>query len=104
MRTLVTNTSGATKHFCFLPPHGLTLANGETTTVDGDLRTVLASGRGRYSGSRDVAALDAAVAAGRVSETQLPDPSSSSSSSSVGCVGRLDFSAFLPPGRCRAAC
>ena len=59
-RTLITNTSGGEKHFGFLPPHGVTLEDAEEHVVDGDLRTILAGGRGRYSRSREITALDAA--------------------------------------------
>ena len=79
-RTLVTNTSGVDAFYGFLPPHGKLLTDGAAETVDGDLRTVLASGRGRYNRHREMAALDSAVAHGNVTEAPLPDPSSSSSS------------------------
>jgi hypothetical protein len=46
-RTRITNMSGVSKHFGFIPPHGKTLADGASVELDGDLRTVLASGRGR---------------------------------------------------------
>jgi hypothetical protein len=78
-RTLVTNTSGANRFFGFLPPHGKPLADGHSVTVDGDLRTVLASGMRRYTRKTELAALDGAVARGEVEESALPDPSSSSS-------------------------
>jgi hypothetical protein len=79
-RTLITNTSGGEKHFGFLPPHGVDLEDGEEHVVDGDLRTILAGGRGRYSRSREIAALDAAVDGGEITSEDHPDPSSSSSS------------------------
>jgi hypothetical protein len=81
-RTLVTNISGEEKHFGFVPPHGVDLEDGGEKVVDGDLRTILAGGRGRYSRSREIAALDAAVEDGVVTVEDHPDPSSSSSSSS----------------------
>jgi hypothetical protein len=42
-KTKVTNVSGGSLHFGFLPPHGATLAAWEEVTYDGDLRTVLAA-------------------------------------------------------------
>jgi len=81
MRTRITNVSGAERHLGFVPPHGVTLASGEDAVTDGDLRTVLASGRGRYSRSREIEALDAEIAAGNVQLETVADPSSSSSSS-----------------------
>jgi hypothetical protein len=79
-RTLITNTSGGEKHFGFIPPHGVTLEDAAEHVVDGDLRTILAGGRGRYSRSREITALDAAVDDGSVTTEDHPDPSSSSSS------------------------
>lgn len=79
MRTKVTNTSGTTRVLGFVPPHGRQLDDGADVVVDGDLRTVLASGRRRYSRSREIAAMDAAIAAGTVTVEGVADPSSSSS-------------------------
>ena len=79
--TRVTNISGATKHFGFIPPHGVDLDDAESVDVAGDLRTVLAGGRNRYSRAREIEAMDDAVQAGDVTVEDIPDPSSSSSSS-----------------------
>lgn len=78
-RTRITNMSGVSKHFGFIPPHGKTLADGASVELDGDLRTVLASGRGRYSRKTELSSFDAAIAAGDVLDEDLADPSSSSS-------------------------
>lgn len=82
MRTRVTNTSGSKQYFGYIPPHGAELNDGADVVVDGDLRTVLAGGRGRYNRKRELAALDSDVDAGVVTVEQVADPSSSSSSSS----------------------
>ena len=79
-RTKITNTSGETRHFGYVPPHGTDIEDGAYVTVEGDLRTVLAGGRGRYSRTRELTALDEDVDAGNVTIEELPDPSSSSSS------------------------
>ena len=83
MRTKITNVSGADRHFGFIPPHGVTLVDGNNVVVDGDLRTVLAGGRGRYTRRREIAALDSDVGSGVITVERVADPSSSSSSSSV---------------------
>ena len=77
-RTSVTNTSGEAKHFAFLPPHGVNMADGEERVFDGDLLTVLAGGRNRYTRRTEVDALDAAVLAGDLVVENLLDLSSSS--------------------------
>lgn len=82
MRTKVTNTSGVDQMFGFIPPHGAALANGAHTVLEGDLRTVLASGRGRYNRRRELDALNGCITEGLVAVEASPDPSSSSSSSS----------------------
>lgn len=80
MRTTVTNNSGETRFFGYIPPHGVELEDGEDVTVDGDLRTTLAGGRNRYGRPQELEALDADVASGDVLVTETPDPSSSSAS------------------------
>ena len=79
-RTTVTNNSGETRFFGYIPPHGVELDDAEDVTVDGDLRTVLATGRGRYSRKTELTALDTDVAEGTVLVAETPDPSSSSAS------------------------
>jgi hypothetical protein len=81
MRTLVTNTSGVSKFFGFVPPHGAQLANGAAVTLEGDLATVLAGGRNRFSRKTELASMRAAIANGDATIADLPDTSSSSSSS-----------------------
>lgn len=82
MRTSITNTAGVAKYFGWLPPHGALLDDGEEKVIEGDLRTILGGGRGRYSRSRELAGLNDAVTHGLVAEAEAPNPSSSSSSSS----------------------
>lgn len=81
-RTKITNNTGATRVFGFIPPHGVQLADGEDITVDGDLRTVLATGRNRYGRSTELAALSKMEARGDITVEELAEPGSSSSSSS----------------------
>ena len=72
MKTRVINTSGEdAKVFAFLPPHGQTLDSNSSVDIEGDLRTVLGSGRARYSRNREIAALDAACADVLLIEQQL---------------------------------
>lgn len=63
--TKITNTSGATKYFGFIPPHGASLASGANVTINGDLRSILASGKGRYSRKLELASIATEEAAGR---------------------------------------
>jgi hypothetical protein len=81
MKTQVENTSGETKYFNYLPPHGRELEAGETIDFDGDLRSVIASGRNRYSRATDIAALDADCEAGDIALTELVEECAGSSSS-----------------------
>jgi hypothetical protein len=80
-RTRVTNQTGEARYFGYIPPHGAQLADGGEVVVDGDLRTVLASGRGRFARPSEMAALDADIEAGNVTVEAAPEVSSSSSSS-----------------------
>ncbi len=81
MKTKVINTSGVEgKHFAFLPPHGRDMGNNEEVEFDGDLRSVIASGRNRYSRAREIAALDAACAGGDLCLVELVEDCCSSSS------------------------
>jgi hypothetical protein len=79
-QTKVINTSGAEKYFGFLPQHGVTLDDNEEVTYDGDLRTILASGRNRYSGSRAVAALQDACDNGQLCLVEIAEDCCASSS------------------------
>lgn len=62
----VKNTSGVTKIFGFLPPHGRELANNEEFTVFGDIRQALGSNQGgeRSVQRRANAAFEAAIESG----------------------------------------
>jgi len=79
-RTLVTNTSGATRFFGFIPPHGAQLANGAGVLLDGDLITLLAGGLNRFSRKTEISALKTEIANGNVVVVDLQDSSSSLSS------------------------
>lgn len=82
MRTSITNTSGEARYFGWIPPHGANLDSGEEKVLEGDLRTILGGGRGRYSRRKELEALNDAVTRGLVAEAEAVGPSSSSSSSS----------------------
>lgn len=79
-QTRVTNTSGASQYLGFLPPHGKTLANGAEVVIEGDLRTILASGRGRYTRKNEETSLAALVAAGDVVVQEMTNEECVSSS------------------------
>ena len=80
MKTQVENTSGASRFFGYLPPHGRALANSEEVVFDGDLRSALAAGRNRYGRPTELASLEADCAAGDVCLTELVEDCCSSSS------------------------
>jgi hypothetical protein len=82
MKTIITNVCGKTRFFGFLPPHGRTLTANQAVTFDGDLRTVLASGRNRFSGARAIKSLNAAEA-GLDIEYVAVQPAAEQSSSSL---------------------
>ena len=66
MQTRITNVSGKTMYFGWVPPHGVSLANNAEVTIDGDIFTVLASGRGRYSRKTELTAMKASRDASNV--------------------------------------
>lgn len=67
LTTTVRNVSGVTKFFSFLPPHGRTLAAGETLLVDGDLRDRLARHKRKFT------ALNNALVNGKLALVDTPD-------------------------------
>ena len=75
MRTRILNKSGATRFFGYIPPHGAWIADGASVVVDGDLRTVLAGGRGRFSRSLELAAFTTDEDSGAITVTSMPEPS-----------------------------
>jgi hypothetical protein len=66
-KTVVRNTSGAERHFPFLPPHGRTLADDGDFIFKGDLFAVLWKNNGR-----EFDALNTAVEAGDLTIIQTP--------------------------------
>lgn len=78
MKTQITNNA-ADRYIGYLPPHGKQVAQAEAVLVDGDLRTVLGSGRNRYGRSTEIASLDADLAAGDISYVEVAEEGSSSS-------------------------
>jgi hypothetical protein len=78
MKTQITNNAAA-RFIGYLPPHGKILANGASELVEGDLRTVLGGGRNRYGRPAEIAALDADLASGDITYTEVAEQNSSSS-------------------------
>lgn len=78
MRTTLVNTSGVRRYFGYILPHGRELAADEVLTVNGDLRTVLASGAGRYNRGRELDSLNYDVAHNNIEYTVDTTDSSSS--------------------------
>ncbi len=72
LTTTVKNGSGGTKVFGYLPPHGLTLADGESVTFDGDMIGRLLMGAGVGSGTRDLDAMLDDIASGSLVISALP--------------------------------
>jgi hypothetical protein len=78
MKTQITNNA-ASRFIGYLPPHGKVLANGAAELVDGDLRSVLATGRNRYGRPTEIAALNADLASGDITYVEVAEEGSSSS-------------------------
>ena len=73
--TVVQNTSGVTKTFSFLPPHGVRLADDATYTWFGTLTDIGGSaGQEPASRKRSYDALTAAIAAGDLLVLSTPSP------------------------------
>lgn len=70
--TTVKNTSGKTKRFSFLPPHGRMLANNETVTFVGDMISALYSPD--KSTKRQIAALERALLNNEIEILHGPAP------------------------------
>lgn len=70
----VKNTSGVTKIFGFLPPHGRELANNEEFTVFGDIRQALGGNQGgeRSVQRRAHVAFEAAIESGDLTIVNSP--------------------------------
>ena len=79
MRTEITNISGEARHFGWIPPHGADLADGESVTIEGEFRTILAGGRNRYSRKSELAGLNEDIQLGRATVETVVGTSSSSS-------------------------
>jgi hypothetical protein len=74
--TTVKNTSGVSKFFGFLPPHGRTLASNEEFTVFGNILQALGASRGSGGGvlRRDQIAFESAIESGKLTIVQTPSP------------------------------
>lgn len=70
--SVVKNTSGGTKKFGFLPPHGRELADQEELTILGNLYDAVT--RGDRGAERNLNALKNALAAEDLAIKSLPNP------------------------------
>lgn len=70
----VKNTSGGTKTFSFLPPHGRELAANEELTIYGNVFDAVAIGVDRVGQRRKMEALLNAIEAGELSVVRTPAP------------------------------
>lgn len=66
---------GVDRHFGFLPEHGRKLNSGVQVIIEGDLRTLLATPRGKRYGPklREMASMQALIDAGQVEYESLPE-------------------------------
>lgn len=78
MKTQITNNA-ADRFIGYLPPHGQTVAQDDSVLVEGDLRSLLGGGRNRYGRPSEIAALDADLASGDITYTEVAEENSSSS-------------------------
>lgn len=70
----IKNTSGKSRIFGFIPPHGRTLAANEEYSIFGDIRNALGGNRGpeRSVARRDMIAFEAAIASGDLQILETP--------------------------------
>lgn len=68
----VKNTSGGTKRFPVIPPHGVQLTNNEEVTVFGDIREAV--NRGDRSGRKHMDSLEAILRNGGLQIVYTPAP------------------------------
>ena len=69
----VRNTSGVTKRFMGLPPHGRTLEDGEEYSIWGDLLEAIFL-HGRDAGQRFAASFEALLDSGDLTIVKTPSP------------------------------
>ena len=74
LKSVVKNTSGYTRTFGFLPPHGVTLTADEEYEVFGNILDALGSGRSRYAQRRAHAAFQDAIDRGDIALVSTPNP------------------------------
>jgi len=72
--TTVKNTSGASKRFSFLPPHGKEMASNEEYTFEGDLVSAVRRPGGFVASKRVIAGLTAALENGDLEVIKTPAP------------------------------
>jgi hypothetical protein len=92
IQTTVTNTTSNSLVFGFLPPHGRTLAAGESLTIDGDIQDYFRTGGGR-TWQRKKTAFDNAITSKflRVDVDHLHIAYCAADSSTVLAVGDLVY-------------
>ena len=83
MKTNVISLVPVPLNIQFLPPHGRILPAGATLSFDGDLRTVLASGRNRYSRQTELTSMQKLIDMGYICIQQVDEEPCSSSLSSL---------------------
>ncbi len=70
--TRVVNTSGVRKHFSVLPPHGRTLAAGESVEIFGDIYAFIAASKPGIRARRDVESLHDLLETGELQIAAIP--------------------------------
>lgn len=73
LQTVVKNISGRTLTFSFLPPHGVTLNNGDTYAVEGDLPDAIRN-MGRGKAERNLVAMQHAIEDQVLTIVSAPNP------------------------------
>lgn len=81
MKTRINNLSGGDLYCGWLPPHGRTLTTDQSLVIEGDLRSILASGgpAGRYSRKTSITGLNAQIDAGDIELITIEGEEESSS-------------------------
>jgi hypothetical protein len=70
----VKNTSGSTRFFGFLPPHGKTLEADEEYTIFGNVHEAIIKTKSRVTSARNIHAFERALKDGDLTILSLPAP------------------------------
>jgi len=85
LNTVIKNTSGGTRVFGFIPPHGVKLGNNETYSVPGDIIAAMSAGDSILA-RRRIAAFRKALENGDITIVSTPAVAFTTSYNDLGSV------------------